>query len=80
MFVLSCFSCVQLFATLWTVACQAPLSLEFSRQEFWSGLPFPSPWGLSNPGIEPVCLCSFISRRFFTAEPVGNPKYPKSGW
>ena len=41
--VLSCFSCVQLFATPWTVAYQAPLSMEFSRQEYWSELPFPSP-------------------------------------
>ena len=40
-------------ATLWTVACQAPLSMSFSRQEYWSGLPFPSPWDLPNPGIEP---------------------------
>ena len=47
------FSCVQLFATLWTVARQAPLSMGFSRQEYWSGLPFPSPGDLSNPGIEP---------------------------
>ena len=37
----------------WTVALQDPLSLEFSSQEYWSGLPFPSPGGLSNPGIEP---------------------------
>ena len=36
-------NCVQLFATLWTVACQAPLSVEFARQEYWSGLPFPLP-------------------------------------
>ena len=40
---LSCFSPVQLFETLWTVALQAPLSMRFSRQEYWSGLPFPSP-------------------------------------
>ena len=40
-------------ATPWTVACQAPLSVGFSRQEHWSGLPFPSPGGLPNPGIEP---------------------------
>ena len=40
-------------ATPWTVAHQAPLSLEFSRQEYWSGLPFPSPGDLPNPGIEP---------------------------
>ena len=46
-------SCVQLFATLWTVAHQAPLSMGFSRQEYWSGLPFPSPGDLPDPGIEP---------------------------
>ena len=45
---------VQLFVTLWIVACQAPLSLGFPRQEYWSGLPFPSPGDLSNPGIEPA--------------------------
>ena len=45
--------CVQLNRTLWTVACQAPLFIGFSRQEYWSGLPFPSPEDLPNPGIEP---------------------------
>ena len=44
---------VQHFATPWTVAYQAPQSMEFSRQEYWSGLPFPSPGDLPNPGIEP---------------------------
>ena len=44
---------VQLFATPWTVAHQAPPSMGFSRQECWSGLPFPSPWDLPNPGLEP---------------------------
>ena len=44
---------VRLFATPWTVAYQAPQSMEFSRQECWSGLPFPSPWDLPDPGIEP---------------------------
>ena len=44
---------VQLFATPWTVAYQAPLSMGFSRQEHWSGLPFPSPGDLPDPGIEP---------------------------
>ena len=44
---------VQLFATLWTVAYQAPLSLGFSRQEYWSGLTFSSPGDLPDPGIEP---------------------------
>ena len=44
---------VWLFVTPWTVAHQAPLSMEFSRQEYWSGLPFPSPEDLPNPGIKP---------------------------
>ena len=47
-------SCVQLFATPWTAACQAPLSMEFSRQEYWGGLSFPSPGDPPNAGIEPV--------------------------
>ena len=46
-------SCVRLFATPWTVAYEAPPSLGFSRQEYWSGLPFPSPRDLPNPGIKP---------------------------
>ena len=46
-------SCVRLFATPWTAAHQAPLSMRFSRQEYWSGLPFPSPGDLPDPGIEP---------------------------
>ena len=46
-------SCVQLFVTSWTVAHQAPLSMGFSRQEYWSRLPFPSPRDLLDPGIEP---------------------------
>ena len=44
---------VRLFATPWTVDCQAPLTIGFSRQGYWSGLPFPSPEGLPDPGIEP---------------------------
>ena len=44
---------IWLFATPWTVAYQAPLSMEFSRQEYWSGLPFPSPGDLPDPGIKP---------------------------
>ena len=44
---------VRLFATPWTVAYQAPQSMEFSRQEYWSGLPFPSPGNLPDPGMEP---------------------------
>ena len=46
-------SCAQLFATPWTAGHQAPLSMRFSRQGYWSGLPFPSPGDLPNPGIEP---------------------------
>ena len=52
--VLSHFSCIQLFVTPWTVARQAPLSMEFSRQEYWSGLPCPSPRDCPDPEIEPV--------------------------
>ena len=50
---LSCFSCVWLFVTLWTVAHQTALSMGFSRQEYWSGLPFPSPGDLLDPGTPP---------------------------
>ena len=52
-------SVVRLFVTLWTVAHQAPLSIGFSRQEYWSGLPFPSPEELPNPGTEPWSLASW---------------------
>ena len=45
---------VQLFVTPWTIARLAPLSMEFFRQEYWSGLPFPSPGDLPDPGIKPV--------------------------
>ena len=64
---LSHFSCVQLCVTLWTLAHQVPLSMGLSRQEYWSGLPFPSPWDLPNPGIEPVSIMSLVlAGRFFT--------------
>ena len=49
---------VQLFVTPWTVACQAALSMEFSRKEFWSGLPFPSPGDLPDPGLNPGLLAA----------------------
>ena len=70
---------VQLFATPWTVACQAPLSKEFSRQEYWSGLPNPSPGDLSNPGIEPESLKSlqFSSGFFITSTTWKSPKHSK---
>ena len=58
MCVSSRFSHVQLFAILWTVAHQAPLSMGFSRQEYWSGLPCPPPRDIPNPGIEPTSLMS----------------------
>ena len=61
------FSCVRLFATLWTVARQAPMSMGFSRQECWRELPCPPPGDLSNPGIEPASLTSPASASgFFT--------------
>ena len=47
---------IQLFATLWTIACQAPLSMEFHRKEYWSEMPFPPPWGFPNPGLNPCLL------------------------
>ena len=58
------FSCVQLFATLWTKARQAPLSMGFSRQEYQSGLPWPPPGDFPNPGIKPVSLA--LAGGFFT--------------
>ena len=70
-------SCVDLFATPWTIAGQAPLSMGFSRQEYWSGLPFPPPGDLLNPGIEPVPPASPAwAGKFLTALPLcqlGNP-------
>ena len=57
----------RLSATLWTIACQAPLSMGFSRQEYWGGLPCPPPGDLPNPGIEPISLMSpALAGRFFT--------------
>ena len=68
------FSCVQLFVNPWTVACQAPLSIEFSKQVDWSGLPFPSPGILSNPGIKLVSLMSpALAGKFFTTGITGKP-------
>ena len=62
---------VQLFVTPWTVAYQVPPSMGFSRQEYWSGLPFPSPGDLPDPGIEPGSP-SFQADAL-TAEPPGKP-------
>ena len=66
---LSRISHIRLFETLWTVACQAPLSMGFSRQEYWSGLPCPPPGDLPNPGIKPsvsLCLLHWTGRFFTT--------------
>ena len=67
---------VRLFATPWTVVCQAPLLMGFSRQEYWSGLPFSPPEDLLNPGIEPATPVSpALAGRFFTTEPPEKPIY-----
>ena len=58
-------------ATPWTIAYQAPLSMGFFRQEYWSGLPFPSPGDLPDPGIESASLV--LAGGFFTIEPPGKP-------
>ena len=61
------FSYVRLFATLWTVACQATLSMRFSRQEYWTGLSCSPPGDLPEPGIKPTSLMSLaLPSRFFT--------------
>ena len=71
LFLFSLFSPVRLLAAPWTVACQAPLSMEFSRQEYHHGLPFSSLGDLPNPGIEPASPA--LAGGFFTTEPPGKP-------
>ena len=62
---------ILLFAAPWITPCQVPLSLEFSRQEYWSGLPFPPAGDLPNPGIEPKSLASpTLAGRFFTTSAI----------
>ena len=84
--VLSCFSCVRLFATLWTVAHQAPLSVGFSRQECWNGLLCPSPGDLPDLGVKPASPISpALQADSFTTEPLGKPnkahrKDQKDSW
>ena len=69
---------VQLFSTLQTTACQAPLSVGFPKQEYWRGLPFPTPGDLPNPGIEPMSLPSMslpsttLAEAFFTTIDTGK--------
>ena len=64
---------VQLFVTPWTVACQAPLSMGFPRQEHWSGLPFASPGDLPEPGIEPRSPA--LQADSLPSEPLGKPYF-----
>ena len=76
---LSCFSYVQLFLTLWAVAYQAPLSMEFSKQEYWSGLPCPPPGDLPDPGIKPEFLTTAVlSGGSLPLAPPGKPLHGKS--
>ena len=59
------------FEIPWTAALQAPLSMGFSRQEYWSGLPYPTPGDLPHPGIEPSSPA--LAGKFFTTGPLGKP-------
>ena len=69
---------VRLFETLWTVAHQAPLSMGFSKHEYWSGLPFPPPEDLPDPGIEPASLMSpALAGGFFTTSATWEVSPPK---
>ena len=65
------------FATPWTAACQVPRSMGFPRQADWSGLPFPSPADLQDPGTELTSLA--LVSGFFTTEPTGKPSEAHSG-
>ena len=64
------------FATPWTIAHQASLSMGFPKQEYWNGLPFPSPWALPDPGVEPTSLA--LAGGFFSTEPPGKPLHKGS--
>ena len=64
---------VQAFVTPWTIACQASLSMNFPRQEYWSGLPFPAPGDLPEPGVKPMSLVSrALAGSFFTSWATGD--------
>ena len=71
MCMLSCFSRVRLCVTVWTGALQAPLSMGFPRQEYWSGLPFLAPGDLPDPGIK--CASPALASGFSSTEPPGKP-------
>ena len=64
---------LQIFTTPWTLACQAPLSMKFSKQEYWSGLPFPSPGNLPDPGIK--SRYPAMQADSLPSEPPGKPRY-----
>ena len=68
---------VQLFESLWTIACQAPPSMGFSKQEYWSGVPLPSPGDLSDPGIEP--RSPSLQADCLPSEPARKPRAPGAG-
>ena len=71
--VLSCFSCVLLFGLLWTVSCQPPLFMGFSRQENWRGLPCHPPGDLRNPEIQPASpMAPALGSRVFTTSAPGK--------
>ena len=80
MYVLSHFSCVQLFATLWIIACKFPLSMGFSRQEYWRGLPCHPPGNLPNPAIKLAFLMSpsLIDKFFTTSTTMEKAMAPHS--
>ena len=69
----ACLVVSDFFATSWIVAHQAPLSMEFSNQQYWSGLPFPPPGDLLEPGIEPGSPA--LASGFITTEPLGKPSH-----
>ena len=67
---------VRLLVTPWTVACQAPLSMGFPRDAYWSGLSFPPPGDLPDPGVEPVSRAALaLAGGFFATEPPGKPHF-----
>ena len=72
-FMLSCSDVPNFVQPLWTVARRAPLSMGFSRQGYWSGLPFPPPGHLPDPGTEPMSFASLaLAGGFFTTMPPGS--------
>ena len=78
--VLTHFNSVRLCVTPWAVAHQAPPSMGFPRQEYWSGFPFPPPGHLPNPGVEPMSPGALaLAGRFFTTEPPGEPTHLTTG-